>query len=135
MDVAPKIIEADAIRTKCLLLVDDQGQKRAWLTTGTKDNDYVIFHMYDAEGRPRVTIQLDASGDPYIMLFTSRNAPAISLSVLGDKGNGIQIGRPGDGAPQIILSAPGKDGHAEFGDEPSITIISSQGQNLIIGPG
>jgi hypothetical protein len=133
MDVGPKIFETDCISTKYLSLVDDFGRERACLTSGTKDNDYVIFHMKDPDGRPRVTIQLNASGT-HIMLFTEKNAPAISIGLKGEEGNGIQIGRPGDGAPQIILSVPEKDGHDQFGDEPSLSIISSHGHRFVIGP-
>jgi hypothetical protein len=132
---ASKVIEADAIRTKHLSLIDDQGRERASLTTGKNVDDNVVFHMNDGDGRTRVTIQIDAAGDPYVMLFTRTNVPAICLSLVGDKGNGIQIGRPSDGAPQILLGVPGKDGHAEFGNEPSITIVDSQGRQFVMGPG
>jgi hypothetical protein len=126
MDEAPKIFEADCISTKYLSLVDDEGRERACLTTGTKENDYVIFHIKDVQGRPRVMIQLNDSGT-HIALLTEQNAPAISIGLSGERGNGITIGRPGDGAPQLMLGVPGKDGSTEYGDEPSIEIINSKG--------
>ncbi len=128
-----KIVEADCICTKQLSLVDDQGRQRAVLMTGTTDNDYVVFHMNDAAGRPRVTIQLDDAGTS-IMLFTEQNAPAISIGLIGDVGNGITIGRPGDGRPHVMLGVPGKDGYVERGQEPSLVIISSKGDEIVITP-
>src|SRR4051812_27517881 len=77
VDAAAKIIEVDGIVTKLLSLVDDEGRQRAQLAAGMKENDFVVFHMYDTKGRPRVTIQLDPLGDPQVMLFNSTNAPAI----------------------------------------------------------
>jgi hypothetical protein len=133
MSDEPKIIEVDCIRTKCVSLIDDFGRERAILTSGTKENDYVIFHMNDAEGRPRVTIELNASGSS-LTLWTEMNAPGIGLSLQGEKANGIQIGRPGDGLPQIMLGVPGKEGFEEFGGEPSLMIINSRGQQFAIGP-
>jgi hypothetical protein len=130
---SPKIFEADCVCTKHLSLVDDQGRERASLSTGTKENDYVVFHMKDREGRPRVSIQLNASGS-HIMLFTENNAPAISIGLNGDIGNGISIGHPGDGAPQIHLGVPGEAGFDHFGKEPSLIITSSQGEHVVIAP-
>jgi hypothetical protein len=133
MDAKPKIVEADCISTKHLSLVDDEGRERACLTTGTKDNDYVVFHMKDAVGRPRVTIQLNDFGT-HIMLFTENNAPAISIGLNGDKGNGIQIGRPGDGRPHIFLSVPGEAGRDELGSEPTVLVADSEGREFTLGP-
>ena len=133
MDEAPKIVEADCISTKYLSLVDGVGRERACLTTGTKENDYVIFQMKDAAGRPRVSIQLSDS-ETYITLFTNKNAPAISIGLSGEKGNGITIGRPGDGRPHIFLSVPGEAGRDELGSEPTVLVADSEGREFTLGP-
>jgi hypothetical protein len=127
MNDKSKIIEADCVSTKHLSIVDEQGRERACLTCRSEDDEYVVFDMKDTAGRPRITIQLNDS-EAHVMLFTDQNAPAISIGLNGERGNGIQIGRPGDGRPHIILSVPGKDGREELGPEQSVLVIDSEGR-------
>ena len=127
-------INVDAVTCKHFRLIDEEGKPRAELIAGNAANPYLTFQMKDKEGRIRVEIQLDADGNPFLSIFTTRNAPAISLGLKGAEGNGIQIGRPGDGAPQLVLSVPGPEGYESLGSEPSITLYGSDGEAHVIDP-
>lgn len=127
----PKLFEADCVSTKYLSIVDDQGRERACLTCRSED---VQFDMKDTSGRPRVTIQLNDS-EAHVMLFTEQNAPAISIGLSGERGNGMQIGRPGDGRPHIFLSVPGEGGRGDLGSEPAVLVVDSEGRReFTLGP-
>jgi hypothetical protein len=134
MSDKPNIFDVDCIRTKHLSIIDDQGRERACLTCRPENGEYVVFDMKDKIGRPRVTIQLNDS-EAHVMLFTEQNAPAISIGLNANRGNGIQIGRPGDGRPHIVLSVPGKDGPEELETEPSVLVIDADGRReFVLGP-
>jgi hypothetical protein len=116
-----KLLSVEALEAKAIYLVDDAGATRASLACGTGERrGRIVVQLYDGDGRPRLTLQVDDDEGASISLWNQTNSPCVSLGVLNERGNGITICDT-QGRPKIIAGTTrlGMDGI-----EKSITEIS-----------
>ena len=100
-------VTADVIEAGAFQLVDKNGKTRAELMSRSDDNagdGYVVVHLYDKEGRPRITLQVSDKEGPSVSLFNGTNSPCISLGVFEGSGNGITL-CDSKGMPRFSASA------------------------------
>jgi len=94
-----------------------------------------VIQINDDQGRPRLELQVDPSGNPGVWRSTPSDGPGVSLSV-NRHGNGISVS-DAEGKPCIMLGV----GHAKTGDPrgpgPQIDVLDEQngrGWSVFDGP-
>lgn len=135
---AENIIRADAVVAQNFVLVDQDDEERAKLTT-TTDGE-VVMNFYDAQGNPRIVFAAYNEGNAMVSLVDNGQKERVRISS-GVNGNAItifdreqrtrlllQLDSEADGAeihmvdetgnPQIILTQIGRDQ-----DNPSPLIV------------
>lgn len=122
-------IEADVVRAKSFVLVDDQDRDRATLSAvPSGKNGAVVLHLSDHNGLPRISLQIDENGNPSICLFTENSAPSVSLAIDKDRGNGIMVGDE-EGRPCVMIGVPGAKAEC-LSDSPHIIVLDQEGEEL-----
>jgi hypothetical protein len=96
-------VTADVIETGAILLVDQDGRIRAQLMCNSDEresNGFVVIHLYDGNGRPRLSLQVSDNEGPSVALFNGKASPCVSLAVFEDRANGITV-CDGEGIPRF----------------------------------
>jgi hypothetical protein len=125
--MSAKHIVADVVIAKSFVLVDGEERERARITSGS--GEAVTVHLIDHLGHPRIALQVDDDGNPSICLWTENDAPAVSLSVNRDRGNGITVG-DAIGIPCVDIAVPNTQSEVPPRDAPHIVVRDRHGQQL-----
>lgn len=128
-DRQPQRLAVDVLEAKEIVLVDMQGRERASLACSGGENSHAVIHLYDEEGRPRITLQVNDRGNPSICLFNQQNSPCVSMSVNDRRGNGLTI-CDSEGKPCIMAGIPGPDSDDPRGPAPEITVVDELGHRM-----
>jgi hypothetical protein len=132
---AQRKVTADVIETGAILLLDEKGKKRAQLACMSNDHcedGYVVAHLYDGDGRPRITLQVSEEGAS-IQLWNRSNSPCVSLGVIQERGNGITI-CDAEGKPMIDLGASGSEASGPNKSDAEISVLNSFGEEVWSAP-
>lgn len=100
-------LSVDLLEARAIHLVDESGAVRASCSCAADDTEkrgHVVIHLYDRDGRPRLSLQVDDEEGPSVSLFNQTNSPCVSLGVMNNRGNGISI-CDSEGKPRIRAGA------------------------------
>lgn len=123
--VIADIVEAGAIR-----LVDENGKTRAELMCRSdeeKNDGFVVVHMYDDKGRPRLSLQVNDKEGPSVALFNGKNSPCVSLGVFEDRGNGVTV-CDGEGIPRFSAGTRVDESTSALKDDVEVEIRDDEGR-------
>lgn len=97
----------DAVVTRELRIVDEQGRERLLLTVGEGAPAVLLLRE---DGQPGASLRLDAAGRPAVRLDNPEPAwPGASLEVDG-KGVHVKFDRPGGASAYLFLNNAGGSG-------------------------
>lgn len=120
----PKKLSIDVIEARAIVLVDEYGIERANLFCTGGDagkGGMTVVQINDDNGRPRLELQVDPSGNPAIRLATPNDGSGVSLAV-NEVGNGMSIG-DFEGKTCIMLGVPHPDSDDPRGPHPDIHVF------------
>jgi hypothetical protein len=86
----PSKIAVETIEAQSIVLVDEYGTEHGKLSCSGGGNGvrgWTAIHINDNQGRPWISLQVDQDGNPSICLFTTGNAPGVSMAVNDGRGN------------------------------------------------
>lgn len=119
----PKKLSIDVVEAQQIALVDEFGTKRASLSCSGGHgggSSFVVIHLNDDQGSPKISLQVGSDGVPSICLFTPNNAPGVSMAV-NPEGIGMSISDT-EGKPCIQLGVAGPKTQDPRGPGPEICV-------------
>ncbi|MDC0935542.1 hypothetical protein OAS39_04585 [Pirellulales bacterium] len=117
-------ITAGTVTARGFFLVDRDDRVRANLHAAP--DGAVMLDLNDKNGCPRIQIQLDEAGNPFIALFTKDSSVACSLMSDTNRGNGLSI-NDGGGRPMVSIGAIDNGCEVSGYNEPHITVFDRDG--------
>ena len=124
----PKVVTADVIEAGMIVLVDDSGKRRAELSCKSEqhcEDGYAIAQLFDGDGRPRITMQVNQEGAS-IQLWNRSNSPCVTLNVADERGTGIVVT---DSAGKSRFQAGATNNDTSSESEIRVEIVDSTGVN------
>ncbi len=115
----PKVIEADAIYTKNLIIRDGDGKIRAFL--GVNDEGQSFLELDDKGGRRRAYLGLPADGPAKLTLYDEGGKVVIIIGGVRDAPSIMLFDK--NGKPRCCVSADQEDGR--------IDVYGAEGRNTL----
>jgi hypothetical protein len=133
---ADGMLRVDALEAKAIYLIDSSGAARASLICASNNGEkhgHVVIHLYDREGRPRMSLQVDDEEGASVALFNQTNSPCISVGVFNNRGNGLTI-CDAEGKPMIDVGASGSEVSGAKESRAEISVLNSVGEQIWSAP-